>query len=81
MRFIIKCIYTFWLIWFINQGALYNHVLSIVRRSPRYLTQHNGTLRRVRDPPIRKNGALLRHFGVAKITHWESKVTTKSVCI
>ena len=26
--------------------------------SPRYLTQHNDTLRRVRDPPIGKNGAL-----------------------
>ena len=39
------------------------------KNSPRYLTQHNGTLRRVKDAPIGKNGALLRHFGVAKIIH------------
>ena len=35
--------------------------------SPRYLTQHNDTLRRVTDPPIGKNGALPPHFGVAKL--------------
>ena len=56
-------------------------LVHVGRSSPRYLTQHNGTLRKVRRPPIGKNGALPRHFGAAKIASSEANNTKKSFCI
>ena len=37
--------------------------------SPRYLTQYNGTLHRVREPPIGKNGALRQNYSLGIKTH------------